>query len=51
METEDQLFSSDLIDKMLDPDVSPLFEELEVNSDEDQKVTDLLDEDIRTLEV
>jgi hypothetical protein len=49
METENQLFSRDLIDQMLDNEIQPLFKQPEVNVDGKQNNSNLLDENIETL--
>jgi hypothetical protein len=50
METEDQLFSHDLVAQMLDNHIKPLFDQPTINSDERLGGSALLDENIRSLE-
>jgi hypothetical protein len=49
-ETEDQLFSRDLIDEMLDPHIEPLFEKSVMDEPAMQSRTNLLDDNIQRLE-
>lgn len=50
METEDQLFSHDLVEQMLDNHIQPLFGQPTINSDKRKCGSALLDESIRGLE-
>jgi len=49
METEDQLFSLDLIDQMMDSEIPPLFSQSKANSVEGRDNTSLLDQNIENL--
>jgi hypothetical protein len=49
METEDQLFSLDLIDQMMDSEIPPLFSQPKANSVEGRDNTSLLDRNIENL--